>query len=82
MICEAIPNGAPCRHPAGYRVALEEEGPDETIVIATRDACADDLAAAVDWAFTRPTPYAGEAQDVYLTQHERRISVVSLSSDG
>ncbi len=82
MICEAIPNGASCRHPAGYQVALEEEGSDETSVIATRDACADDLAGAVDWALTRPTPYAGEAQNVYLTLHERRISVVSLSSDG
>ncbi len=81
-MCEAMAAGTRCQHPAGYMVALEEEGPTETIVIAARNACAGHLASSVDWALTRPTPHSGEAEDVYLTLHELRITVVSLTSDG
>ncbi len=82
LMCEAMAAGARCKHPAGYMVTLEEEGPSETSVIAARHACAGHLATSVDWALTRPTPHSGEAEDVYLTLHERRITVLSLTSDG
>lgn len=80
MACQAVEDGNPCRHPAGYAVSLEEEGPNGTRVLAARQVCAGHLAALADWALARPTPYAGEAEDVYLTLYERRVTVASLTS--
>jgi hypothetical protein len=80
--CEAIAGGDPCQHLAGYALSLEEEGPNGTRVLAARHVCAGHLAATADWALARPTPYAGEAEDVYLTLYERRVTVASLTSDG
>ncbi len=80
MACQAVEDDNPCPHPAGYVVSLEEEGPDGAGFRAACHVCADHLAAAADWVSTRPTPYAGEAEDVYLTLYERRITVVALAS--
>jgi hypothetical protein len=82
MACQAVEDGNPCQHSAGYVLSLEEEGPDGAGVVVASHVCADHLAAAADWALARRTPYAGEAEDVYLTLHERRITVVSLASGG
>jgi hypothetical protein len=82
MACQAVEDGNPCQHPAGYVVALEEEGPDGAGVVVSYHVCAHHLVAAADWALARPTPYEGEAEDVYLTLHERRVTVVSLTSSG
>jgi hypothetical protein len=82
MACQAVEDGNPCQRPAGYVLSLEEEGPDGPGVVASCHVCADHLAAAADWALARPTPYEGEAEDVYLTLHERRVTVVSLTSSG
>lgn len=78
--CEAMTDGVPCRHPARYTVAVEEEGPEAIAVIDARDVCGEHLAPAADRALTVPTPYAGEAEDVYLTLHERRITISSLTN--
>ena len=80
--CEAAADGIACDHPAHYIVSLEEEGHEGSGVLATRHVCAEHLAFAADWALTRPTPYAGEAEDVYLTLHERRITIGSFTSSG
>ncbi len=76
--CEATAESGNCQRCARYTVALEEDGPEGEDVLAARHVCADHLAVAADWALTRPTPYAGEAGDVYLTLHERRVTVASL----
>lgn len=76
--CEATAETVRCPRFARYTVALEEKGPEGQGVLAARHVCADHLAAAADWALARPTPYAGEAEDVYLTLHERRVTVASL----
>ena len=80
--CEAEADGVACDRPAHYIVSLEEEGHEESGVVAARHVCAEHLAFAADWALTRPTPYAGEAEDVYLTLHERRVTIVSFTSSG
>lgn len=76
--CDATAESGNCQRCARYAVALEEDGPEGEDVLAVRHVCTDHLAAAADWALTRPTPYAGEAEDVYLTLHERRVTVASL----
>ena len=80
--CEAKIDGVPCQHPARYTVDVEEEGPEAIAVIDARHVCAEHLASAADWAFSVPTPYVGEAEDVYLTLHERRITIASLTNGG
>ncbi len=76
VTCEAIAGSNTCQHPAGYVLSLEEEGPSGTRILAVRHLCADHLAAGADWALARPTGLAGEAEDVYLTMHERRITLL------
>ncbi|MGI8792208.1 MAG: hypothetical protein ACR2H3_03375 [Acidimicrobiales bacterium] len=82
LTCESITGGNSCQHPADYAVSLEVDGPNGTRVLVARQVCARHLAATADWALARPTPYAGEAEDVYLTLHERRVTVASLSARG
>lgn len=78
VTCEAITGANPCQHPAGYAVSLEEDGSNGALVLAARHVCAGHLAATADWALTRPTPYVGEAEDVYFTLYEQRVTVASL----
>ena len=80
--CEAEVDGVACDCPAHYIVSLEEEGHEGSGVVAARHVCAEHLAFAADWALTRRTPYAGEAEDVYLTLHERRATIASFTSSG
>lgn len=80
--CEAEADGVACDRPAHYIVSLEEEGHEESGVLAARHVCAEHLALAADWALTQPTPYAAEAEDVYLTLHERRVTIASFTSSG
>ena len=80
--CEADAAGVACDHRAHYTVSLEEEGDEGSSVAAARQVCAEHLAFAAEWALTRPTPYAGEAEDVYFTLHERRVTIAFVTSSG
>ena len=80
--CEAEVDGVACDRAAHHIVSLEEEGHVGSGVLAARYVCAEHLAFAADWALTQATPYAGEAEDVYLTLHERRVTIASVTSSG
>jgi len=73
--CEAGTQDWPCRRAARYTVAVEEDGPGGSEVIATRQSCARHLTAIADWALSHPAPFSGEAQDAYLTEHERGVTI-------
>ncbi len=75
MGCEVGTKDWACRRAARYTVAVEEESPEGSTTIATRQSCARHLTAAADWGLSHPTPCTSDEEDAYLTTHERRVSI-------
>lgn len=74
MACEVGDDG-PCASPVAYTVAVEDSNAGGSDVVATNQTCGFHLQDAVDEALDLSAPDGVVDADVYLTDHERRVTV-------